>query len=119
VFSLTQFLVSAVVGAVVSLVAVAAYGRWSKQAAFGWGEAVRLAVVVGLSILLWRAAGNTQSLNDDPMPLVSPNDVLCPMLTYVCLSLYGGLRQFSQVPDWPRVRALLTLVSFVVNVVTI
>jgi len=65
VFSLTQFLVSAVVGAGVSLVAVAAYGRWSKQAAFGWGEAVLLAVVVGLSILLWRAAGNTQSLNDD------------------------------------------------------
>jgi hypothetical protein len=119
VFSLTQFLVSAVVGAVVSLVAVAAYGRWSKQPAFGWGEAVRLAVVVGLSILLWRAAGNTQSLNDDPMPLVSPNDVLCPMLTYVCLGLYGGLRRLPQAPDWPRVRALLALVSLVVNVVTI
>ena len=118
-FALTQLLVTAVVGAVISLVAVAAYGRWSKQTAYGWGEAVLLAVVVGLSILLWRAAGNTQSLNDDPMPLVSPNDVLCPMLTYVCLGVYGGLRQFSQVPDWPRVRALLTLVSFVVNVVTI
>lgn len=118
-FSLTQFLVSAVVGAGVSLVAVAAYGRWSKQAAFGWVEAVLLAVVVGLSILLWRAAGNTQSLNDDPMPLVSPNDVLCPMLTYVCLGLYSGLRRVSRGPDWPRVRALLTLVSFVVNVVTI
>ena len=66
VFSVAQLLVSAVVGAVVSLVAVAAYGRWSKQAAFGWGEAVLLAVVVGLSILLWRAAGNTQSLNACP-----------------------------------------------------
>jgi hypothetical protein len=107
------------VGAVVSLVAVAAYGRWSKQAAFGWREAALLALVVGLSILVWRAAGNTRPLNDDPIPLVSPNDVLCPMLTYVCLGLYAGLRQFQLVPYWPRLRALLTLVSFAVNVVTI
>jgi hypothetical protein len=119
VFSVAQLLVSAAVGAVVSLVAVAAYGRWSKQAAFGWREAVLLAAVVGFSILLWRAAGNTQSLNDDPMPLVSPNDVLCPVGTYVCLALYGALRRAPQAPGWPRVHALLTLVSFVVNVVTI
>jgi len=119
VFALTQLLVTAVVGAGVSLVAVVAYGRWSKRAAFGWGEAVLLAVVVGLSILLWRAAGNTQSLNDDPMPLVSPNDVLCPMLTYVCLGLYGAVARLPQAPGWPRVRALLTLLSLVVNVVTI
>ena len=119
VFALTQLLLTAAGGAAISLVAVVAYGRWSKRAAFGWGEAVVLAALVGLSILLWRAAGNTQALNDDPMPLVSPNDVLCPMLTYVCLGLYGGLRRFSQVPDWPRVRALLTLVSLVVNVIMI
>jgi hypothetical protein len=30
-------------------------------------------------------AGNTQALNDNPIPLVSPNDVLCPVLTYVVL----------------------------------
>ena len=117
-FVLTQLLVSAIIGAVVSLVAVAVYGRRSKQAAFGWREAALLAVVVGFSILLWRAAGNTQSSNDDPMPLVSPNDVLCPVLTYVCLGLYAANRGLAA-PDWPRVRALLTLVSFVVNVVTI
>jgi hypothetical protein len=119
VFSVAQFLVSAAVGAAASLVAVAAYGRWSKHAAFGWREAVLLAIVVAFSILLWRAAGNTQLLNDDPMPLVSPNDVLCPIVTYVCLGLYAALRQFPHAQGWPRVRALLTLVSFVVNVVTI
>jgi hypothetical protein len=118
-FSATQILLSAAVGAVASLVALALYGRWAKEAAFAWAEATGIAVIVGLSILLWRAAGNTPALNEDPIPLVSPNDVLCPVLTYVCLGLGAGLRRPVQRPDWPRVRALLTIVSFVVNVVTI
>jgi hypothetical protein len=122
-FSVGQFLLSAAVGTLISLVAVVMYGRWVKSAsgvaAFAWGEAILLAVVVGLSILLWRAAGNTPSLNDDPIPLVSPNDVLCPVLTYVCLGVYAGVRQLPQGPDWQRLRAWLTLVSFVVNVATI
>jgi hypothetical protein len=121
--SAAQILLSAAVGAVVSLVAVVLYGRWLTPApgkvAFGWGEAVPLAVVVGLSIVLWRAAGNTPSLNDDPIPLVSPNDVLCPVLTYVCLGLYAGVRQLGQGPEWQRLRAVLTIVSLVVNVATI
>jgi hypothetical protein len=118
-FSLGQIALSAVVGAVVSLIALVVYSRWARHGALAWAEAVLLSVVVGLSILVWRAAGNTPALNDDPIPVVSPNDVLCPVLTYVCLGLYAGYRRLAQRPDWPRLRALLTLLSFVVNVVTI
>ena len=118
-FSTAQILLSAVVGAVVSLVVLALYARWATPSqGIVWREAVLQALVVGLCIVLWRAAGNTQTLNDDPIPLVSPNDVLCPAVTYIGLGLYAATR-LGNAPDWQRTRALLTLLSFVVNVVTI
>ncbi len=40
-------------------------------------------------------------------------------MTYVFVGLYGGLAGMSGAADWPRVRALLTCISPVVNVVTI
>ena len=118
-FSLTQILVSALVGGIASFVTVWLYGRWARNTAPRRTDAVLLAVVVGISILLWREAGNTAALNDDPIPLVSPNDVLCPVITYVCLSVLAGFRSNIQGPDWLRLRALLTLVSLFVNVATI
>ena len=118
-FSLAQIALSAVIGLVVSLIVLVLYGRWRQSSHLEWPEAVSISLIVGLSILLGRAAGNTPPLNDDPIPVVSPNDVLCPMLTYVCLGLYAGFRRSGQSPDWPRLRALLTVVSFAVNVVTI
>jgi hypothetical protein len=74
---------------------------------------------VGLSILVWREAGNTAALNDDPIPLVSPNDVLCPVVTYVSLGVLAGFRPALTGPRWPGIRALLTLLSLAVNVATI
>jgi hypothetical protein len=118
-FTFGQLLFAAAAGALASLVALVLYGRWAKAGPLAWREACALAAVVGLSILLWRAAGNTPALNEDPIPLVSPNDVLCPVLTYVGLGLYAGWRRTTPRADWPRVRALLTIVSLVVNVVTI
>ena len=118
--SAAQILVSALVGAVVSLVVLALYARLARQPeGIVWHQAVLQALVVGLSILFWRTAGNTQSLNDDPIPLVSPNDVQCPVVTYIGLGLYAGARLGNASSDWQRTRALLTLVSLVVNVVTI
>ncbi len=117
--SLSQVLISAVTGGVLSLIVVALYGLLAKQSGVGRGDAVLIAIVVSLSILLWREAGNTVSLNDDPIPVISPNDVLCPVVTYVCLGVLAGFRSTLRGPDWPRVRALLTLVSLVVNVATI
>jgi hypothetical protein len=83
------------------------------------GEAVALALVVGLSVFGWRLSGNVPELNDDPIPPLSPNDWLCPVITYVCLGLYAAARPPADAVGWARVRALLTVVSFVVNVVVI
>jgi uncharacterized membrane-anchored protein len=115
-FSLTQILVSALVGGVANFVALWLYTRSAKDAALRPVDAVLIAVVVGISILLWREAGNTQTLNDDSIPLVSPNDVLSPVVTYVCLGVLTGFRSKMQGTHWARVRALVTLGSLVVNV---
>ena len=50
---------------------------------------------------------------------ISPNDVLCPVVTYVFVGVYGAFAGMSGGPGWPRIRALLAVVSLVVNVVTI
>jgi hypothetical protein len=78
-----------------------------------------MSLTLGVSILLWCEAGNTTALNDDPTPVVSPNDVLSPVLTYVCLGLLAAFRPSLRTSDWPRLRAVLTLLSLVVNIVTI
>ena len=74
--------------------------------------------MAGLSALLYRAAGNVAVLNEDPIPAVSPNDVLCPLVTYVALGLYAAWRPPVDRPGWGRRRAALTLVSLAVNIVT-
>jgi hypothetical protein len=117
-FSHTQIAVSAIVGLAASAVVVLAYARWSK-AHIGIVDTLLISATVGLSILLWREAGNTPSLNDDPIPLVNPNDVLSPVLTYVCLGLLAAFRPSVSTQQWPRLRGVLTLLSLVVNVVTI
>ena len=118
-FSLTQILVSTLVGSIASLVALWLYRRSAKDARLLPVDVALAAIVVGISILLWREAGNTPTLNDDPIPVVSPNDVLCPVVTYVCLSILAVFRSSTVGAPWPRMRAVLTLVSLVVNVVTI
>lgn len=119
-FTLGQITFSAVIGVAVSAFALLLSERLAKSGGpRGNGSAWPLAAVVGLSILMWRASGNTPALNEDPIAFVSPNDVLCPVITYVFVSVYGGFAGISGGPGWPRVRALLTVVSLVVNVVTI
>jgi hypothetical protein len=81
-------------------------------------ESAYTALVVAASILLWRLAGNVAVLNDDPIPAVSPNDVLCPVVTYVMLGIYAAARP-EPAARWEHLRAQLTLVSFLINVITI
>ncbi len=103
-------------GSIASLIALWLQSRSAKDATLRPVDAVLMAIVVSISILLYREAGNTPALNDDPIPVVSPNDVLCPVVTYVCLGILAGFRPLIREPDWPRIRALLTLLSLVVNV---
>jgi hypothetical protein len=117
--SLIQVVIAALVGGVASLIVVWLGSRSDKAAALRPVDAVLIALVVGLSILVYREAANTPMLNDDPIPVVSPNDILCPVVTYVALGILGGFRSSIQGAHWGRLRALLTLVSLVVNVATI
>jgi len=82
-------------------------------------DCLLVAVVVGISVLVWRSVGNTRALNNDPIPPVSPNDVLCPLVTYLFIGFYAAFRQPADSRRFEQARVLLTLVSFVVNVVTI
>lgn len=97
-FSLTQVAVSTVVGAMLAYVVVVVYARRTGMQ-ITTGDSVLIAATVGLSILKWREAGNTPSLNDDPIPLVSPNDILAPVLTYVCLGVLAGFRPSTVGPS--------------------
>jgi hypothetical protein len=82
-------------------------------------DSLLVAVVVGCSVLLWREAVNTGALNTDPISGVSPNDVLCPLVTYLFIGFYAAFRRPVDAIRFEQARVLLTLVSFVVNVVTI
>jgi hypothetical protein len=82
-------------------------------------DCLLVAVVVGLSVIVWRLAGNTGALNNDPIPPVSPNDVLCPLVSYLFVGFYAAFRLPIDAVRFEQARVLLTLVSFVVNVVTI
>ncbi len=113
-----QIVLSTLVGIVASAIVVVLDARRSKSPP-RLVDTVLISATVGVSILLWREAGNTPALNDDPIPVVSPNDVLCPVLTYVCLGLLAAFRPTLRREEWPRLRAILTLLSLVVNVVTI
>jgi hypothetical protein len=80
---------------------------------------VLLTLVVGVSVFVGRLVCNIAPLNTDPVSGFSPNDLLCPMLTFVMLEVFIGFRPLEQEKIWLRLRALLVLVSFAVNVLTI
>ena len=118
-FGIQQIVISAVVGALVSVVVLYLNARYWQRATFDIRGGLVLSLLVGLSILLFRLGANVQQLNDDPIPLASPNDLLCPVVTFVVLSVYVGLRGGGGETHFGRTRALLTLVSLAVNIITI
>ncbi len=98
------------------LVVVALRARFKV---LSFADCLLVALVVGCSVLVWRSAGNTGALNNDPIPAVSPNDVLCPLVTYLFVGWYAAFRRPVDAVRFEQARVLLTLVSFLVNVVTI
>ena len=78
-----------------------------------------LGLAAAASIALWRAGANTPPLNDDPIPWVSPNDLLSPILTYVAVDAFCSLTGLRHRPDRPRLLALVVLITFLANVLTI
>jgi len=114
VFPAWQIALDALVASIASLALL----RWRFRD-INAREAVGLALVVGVSGLAWRAGCNVGVLNDDPIPPISPNDVITPIATYVLLNVYGAFRNASAWPGWPRAVGWLVVVSFVVNVLVI
>jgi hypothetical protein len=70
-------------------------------------------------VLAWRSFANVALLNNDPIPPVSPNDALSPIVTSVALGWYAAFRAPRDAARWEQERVLLALVAFVVNIVTV
>lgn len=116
-FPIEWIALTAAVAGTASFVVLLALNR--RDPLLPTGESALVALVAGLSVLAWRYTANIPTLNDDSMPPFSPNDLLCPLLTYVCLGIYAAFRRAPDSSRWERARALLTVVSFVVNVIVI
>jgi len=114
IFPLWRITLTAVIAAVIGFAVL----RWRFKE-LSIRETTLAALVVGLSVLAWRLSANAPQFNDDPIPPLSPNDWLCPILTYVCLGLYAAFHPPMKSARWPQARALLTIVAFVVNVLVI
>jgi hypothetical protein len=84
-----------------------------------WIDIMAIALVTAASVFLWRKSANMGQLNDDGLNPFSANDWLAPVLTYVFLGIYAAFRPPADPQRFGRLRALLTIASLVVNVVTI
>jgi hypothetical protein len=81
-------------------------------------EDLVLAAIAGLSVVAWRASSNVTSFNQDALPAISPGDALSPIWTYVGLTCAAAFWP-RQITGWPKVRTLLVVLAFLVNVVVI
>ena len=117
VFSFAHIVLTAAITAAIALLVLVALRSRFKMLRLS--DCLLVAVVVGLSVVVWRSAGNTGVLNNDTLPAVSPNDVFCPLVTYLFIGFYAAFRPPLDARRFEQARVLLTLVSFVVNVVTI
>src|SRR5437764_13897302 len=89
-FSLSSIALTSGVMAGVSLLLL--FGARSFFKIRSPAEIILIALVAGFSVLAFRVSANTTILNTDPIPAISPNDILCPVMTYVFLGVYGALR---------------------------
>jgi hypothetical protein len=80
-------------------------------------DAFLIGLAAGLGVLLWRLGANVPTLNDDPIPGVSPADVLSGPVAFVAVGVYTGMRGSSE--RWASAQGLAALVALVVNIVTI
>src|ERR671938_32810 len=91
VFPLVHIALTAAITAGVALLVLVVLRTPFK--AIRLSDCLLVALVVGLSVIVWRSAGNTGALNNDPIPGVSPNDVLCPLMTYLFIGFYAAFRR--------------------------
>jgi hypothetical protein len=120
-------LVTAVLTAAVTAALTAAgmagwRGRASARRSLLVADVVGVGLATGLGVLLWRLGANVPTLNDDPIPGVSPADVLSAPLAYVAAGMYIQLRAVRAPERFQRLvvaSAVAALVALIVNIVTI
>ncbi len=110
-FTALHITVTALITAAVGL----PFALWRLRSTYR-GEAVILAALAGAAVFAWRLSA---PLNNDGAAPFSANDWAAPILVYVVLSCYAGLRPPSHDRTFAQVRAALTIVSLVVCVITI
>lgn len=82
-------------------------------------DALLVGGAAGLGVLLWRLGANTSPLNTDPLPGVSPADVLSAPVAYVAVGIAAGLRGSGTTEQMSMAQAIAALVAIIVNIVTI
>src|SRR5215467_10384572 len=87
VFPFWRIALDAVVAFVASFGLLVGLRRQFKVSLF---EAAIMAGTAGLSVLIWRSFANTPTLNNDPIPPISPNDTLSPFVTYAALGMLAA-----------------------------
>src|SRR5215472_8583745 len=121
-------LTAVVCGVLTAAITVAAQARWRRSDRSQPSLSITLVdvfgvgIAAGLGVLLWRLGANTSTLNTDPIPGISPADVLSAALAYVAVSTYCRLRTVwdsEQVPRLISAPAVAALVALIVNIVTI
>jgi hypothetical protein len=113
-FSVGHIALTAAVTGVIALAAAA--WRLPRSA---WTDIGAVAILSAASVLAWRLSANMPQLNSDGLNGFSANDWAVPLLTYLFLSLYADLRPPAGPRRYAQARALATLASLAVNVVTI
>jgi hypothetical protein len=117
-------LTAVVTGVLTAAITLAVTTRWRTRGglSLGWGDVIGVGVAAAVGVLLWRLGSNVSTLNNDPIPGISPADVLSAPLAYVAVSCYCRLRtvgvseQAAQLTAAPAVAALIALI---VNIITI
>jgi hypothetical protein len=84
-----------------------------------WLDAGLVAVVAAIATFGWRLCANAPQLNADGVPGFSANDLAAPLATYVLLGIYASIRPPADPRRFAQLRAALTGVALLVNVVTI
>jgi len=107
----------ALTAAVTGLLAMA--GAWWRLPRRAWEGTAVIAVLSAASVYLWRASANMPQLNSDGLPGLSANDWLAPAITYLFLGLYAQARPPADPRRYGQARALATIASLAVNVITI
>lgn len=89
--------VTAIITALVTSAGMVGW-RWrtTGRTSLTVGDLVGVGVASGLGVLLWRLGANEPTLNNDPIPGVSPADVLSAPLAFVAAEVYIRLRRTSE-----------------------